>query len=119
MLYYLRKYVYLCIINQSTNKYMQKIRKNQANPKKSQRDYDLIVDGKYNRRAIMQRAYAYIINYPKIYTFKAALRRAWKDAQFKLEEELKYKDYEPAFNPNLKISDLYCTRDMQMGYATR
>ena len=98
---------------------MQKLSKIQANPKKSPRDYRLIVDGKFNRRAIMQRAYAYIINYPKLYTFKQALRMAWSDAQFKKEEEERFKGYKPSFNPNLRVSDLYCSRDMQAGYATR
>lgn len=98
---------------------MQKLSKIQANPKKSPRDYRLIVDGKYNRRAIMQRAYAYIINYPKIYTFKQALKEAWSDARFKKKEEERFKDYKPSFNPNVRMIDLYWSRDMKAGYATR
>lgn len=98
---------------------MQKLSKIQANPKKSPRDYRLIVDGKYNHRAIMQRAYAYIINYPKIYTFKQALKEAWSDARFKKKEEERFKDYEPSFNPNVRMIDLYWSRDMKAGYAIR
>lgn len=52
------------------------------------RDYNLIVDGKYNRRAIMQRAYAYMKRNLSLkwYTFKMALKEAWVDAHLKMDD---------------------------------
>jgi len=46
------------------------------------RDYRLVVDGKYNRRAIMQRAWAYMKKNKafKWYSFAKALKDAWVDA---------------------------------------
>jgi len=43
------------------------------------RDYRLVVDGKYNRRAIMQRAWAYMKKNKafKWYSFAKALKDAW------------------------------------------
>ena len=45
------------------------------------RDYELVKNGKYNRRAIMQRAYVYMRNYN--YSLSSALKTAWCDAHFR------------------------------------
>ena len=52
------------------------------------RDYKLVVDGKYNRRAIMQRAWAYMKQNTsfKWYSFAKALKDAWVDASLKMDE---------------------------------
>lgn len=71
------------------------------------RDYELVKEGKYNMRAIMQRAWAYVKNYGG--TFKSALKSAWADARVKMS------DYhtEVKLNENglpkksLSLSDLY------------
>ena len=60
----------------------------QSNSNKScarKRDYRLVVDGKYNRKAIMQRAWAFMKVY-KGYTLKSALRQAWIDAILAMED---------------------------------
>lgn len=96
---------------------MKSSAKNQSNKRKSNRDYNLIVNGKFNRRAIMQRAYAILHTY-SFYTFERALKQAWQDAKYAMEEELKFKDWQPQFAQR-SMNELYCTRDMQKGYATR
>lgn len=51
---------YFCNTNQSINKYMNNSSHIQSNSNKScarKRDYRLVVDGKYNRKAIMQCRY--------------------------------------------------------------
>lgn len=48
------------------------------------RDYSLIKDGKYNMKAIMQRAWVYVRNYG--YSLKSALRTSWVDARLKMDE---------------------------------
>lgn len=55
---------------------------------KAKRDYELVKEGKYNRRAIMQRAWAYMKqNKPlKWYSFAMALKEAWTDASLKMDE---------------------------------
>lgn len=52
------------------------------------RDYRLVVDGNYNRRAIMQRAWGYMRqnrNF-KWYSLGRALQEAWADANLKMDE---------------------------------
>lgn len=55
---------------------------------RTKRDYNLIVNGNYNRKAIMQRAYAYMCRYSscKWYTFRMALKESWVDAHLKMDE---------------------------------
>lgn len=48
------------------------------------RDYELVKNGKYNRSAIMQRAYVYVRNYK--YSLSSALKTAWCDARLKMDE---------------------------------
>lgn len=48
------------------------------------RDYDLIKNGRYNHRAIIQRAYAYVRNYK--YPLSSGLKIAWCDAHLKMDE---------------------------------
>lgn len=77
---------YICIINQYS-KSMNKKASIQPKTEKSnskKRDYSLIVDGKYNFRAIIQRAWVYVRNYG--YSFKSALKTAWIDAHLKMDE---------------------------------
>lgn len=86
------------------------------------RDYRLVVNGTYNRRAIMQRAWAYMKQNKafKWYSFAKALKDAWVDASLKMGEYKAqtspvYTDYpKPAndfrqalidLNPSLKCYD--------------
>ena len=48
------------------------------------RDYELVKDGKYNMKAIMQRAWVYVRQYG--YSLKSALRTSWVDARLKMDE---------------------------------
>ena len=48
------------------------------------RDYSLIKDGKYNMKAIMQRAWVYVRNYG--YSLKSALRISWADSRLAMDE---------------------------------
>ena len=50
------------------------------------RDYRLVIDGKYNRKAIIQRAWIYVRNYN--YSLNFAMRMSWADAQIKKEKGL-------------------------------
>lgn len=49
------------------------------------RDYRLVVDGTYNRRAIMQRAWAYMRQNRSLkwYSLEHALKESWADASMK------------------------------------
>lgn len=86
---------------------------------RAKRDYNLVVDGKYNRRAIMQRAYVYVRNYK--YSLSSAMKMAWCDAQLKMDE---YKSslvaipYAPKYLP---FGSLYSDPlgNLAMGYVTR
>ena len=52
------------------------------------RDYRLIVDVKYNRKAIMQRAWCIVRNDRRVgvrTSFASALRQAWNDAHVKMD----------------------------------
>lgn len=55
---------------------------------RAKRDYELIKYGKYNRHAIMQRAWAYMKQNKafKWYSFAKALKDAWTDAHLKMDE---------------------------------
>ena len=52
------------------------------------RDYNLVTEGRYNHRAIMQLAYAYSRRNRSLrwYSFGHALRDAWADAKMKMDE---------------------------------
>lgn len=89
---------------------------------KAKRDYNLVVDGKFNRRAIMQRAYVYVRNYK--YTLSGAMKMAWCDAHLKMDEfkaqvEPSYPDYPKA--KKLPFGVLYSNPfgNLAMGYVTR
>lgn len=70
------------------------------------RDYRLVVDGKYNMKAIMQRAWSYVRNYG--YSLKSALRTSWVDASLKMDEYKGSLSAKPLFpKKNLSLSDLY------------
>jgi hypothetical protein len=77
---------------------------------KAKRDYELVKNGKYNRRAIMQRAYVYVCNYN--YSLSGALKMAWCDAHLKMDEfkaqvTPMYQDYpKPANNFRQTLVDL-------------
>lgn len=49
---------------------------------KGKRDWDLIKDGRYNMRAIMQRAYAY--DFQERCGMKVALFLSWRDAKMEM-----------------------------------
>ena len=63
------------------------------------RDYELIRDGKFNMRAIMQRAWAYV-KVDRI-SFKVALKNAWADAKIKMDDAKR----EIRFNMNRRFCD--------------
>lgn len=52
------------------------------------RDYNLVTEGRYNHRAIMQLAFAYSRRNKSLrwYSFRHALREAWADAHLKMDE---------------------------------
>ena len=52
------------------------------------RDYNLVIDGRYNHRAIMQLAFAYSRRNKSLrrFSFAHALREAWADAKMKMDE---------------------------------
>lgn len=88
--------------------------------KRNKRDYQLVVDGCYNRKAIMQRAWVYVRNYK--YSLKLAIKTSWCDAQLKMDEYKRSLSSEPIFpRKNLSLSDLYSNPmgDMAMRYATK
>lgn len=66
------------------------------------RDYNLIKNGSYNMRAIMQRAWAYMKIYKGYYSFKQALRSSWIDAHIKMDE---LNNEEIKMNHNRKLAD--------------
>ena len=78
------------------------------------RDYELVRNGKYNMKAIMQRAWAYVHKYG--YSLKSALRTSWVDARLKMDEyveSLKPKAIEPKQENVLKafFADKYVNYD--------
>ena len=78
------------------------------------RDYSLIKDGKYNMKAIMQRAWVYVRNYG--YSLKSALRISWEDSRLAMDEyveSLKPKAIEPKQGNVLKafFADKYANYD--------
>lgn len=88
---------------------------------RKKRDYRLVVDGKYNRKAIMQRAWAFMKVY-KGYTLKSALRQAWIDAILAMEDYNYSQNIKPRLpKSGLTMKSLYAnpTGDMANGYATR
>lgn len=78
------------------------------------RDYQLIKDGKYNMKAIMQRAWVYMKQNKDLtwYSFTTALKDAWVDAGLKMDEYKAqispvYTDYpKPANNFRQALIDL-------------
>ncbi|MFR2069321.1 MAG: hypothetical protein ACLS4S_03660 [Bacteroides nordii] len=57
------------------------------------RDYRLVIGGKYNMKAIMQRAWVYVRNYN--YSLKSAMRMSWADARDKMkdaEREIRFQE---------------------------
>lgn len=89
------------------------------------RKEDLVKDGKFSRAAIMKRAWAYVkspfcTQYRK--DFKGALHAAWVDAKLVMDELLFEKEREgkPLFpEKGLKMSDLYWSQNMRLGYVCR
>ncbi len=81
------------------------------------RDYRLVINGKYDRRAIMQKAWAYMKQNKafKWYSFAKALKDAWTDASLKMDEYKAqvnpiYTDYpKPANNFRQAFIDLQPT----------
>ena len=89
-------------------------KREKSNSKK--RDYRLIVDGKFNVKAIMQRAWVY------------ALRTSWIDAHLKMDEYFAEQDMHKAAaegtlfpKKNLSLSDFYSDPcgNLAMGYVTK
>lgn len=81
---------------------------------KAKRDYELVKNGKYNMRAIMQRAWAYMKQNKSLkwYSFAMALKAAWADASLKMDEHKaqvkpQHSDYpKPANNFRQALIDL-------------
>lgn len=99
-------------------------KREKSNSKK--RDYRLIVDGKFNVKAIMQRAWVYVRNYG--YSLKSALRTSWIDAHLKMDEYFAEQDTHKAAaegtlfpKKNLSLSDFYSDPcgNLAMGYVTK
>jgi hypothetical protein len=118
-------------INQYS-KSMNKIANIQPKREKSnskKRDYRLIVDGKYNLKAIMQRAYAEMKwNGHYLKTFSNALKEAWIAAhiamdEYKAEQSMRKAAAAGTLFPkkNLSLSDFYSDPcgNLAMGYVTK
>lgn len=107
------------------NKYMKDTSHIQSNSQKScakKRDYRLVIDGKYNMKAIMQRAWALMKVYPTIYTLKSALHESWIDANLAMEDYNYQQNIKPCLpKKGLSLTGLYANPvgDMANGYATR
>lgn len=86
---------------------------------KAKRDYNLVLNGKYNLKAIMQRAWVYVRNYG--YSLKAALKMSWVDAQLKMEEFRNEQTPVSFPKKNLSLSDFYFNPcgNLAMGYVTK
>ena len=98
------------------------IQQNSKKKHSQKRDYRLVVDGKYNMKAIMQRAWAFMNFYKGIYTLKSALRQAWIDAQLAMEDYNYSQNIKPCLpKPGLTMKSLYANPvgDMANGYATK
>lgn len=90
------------------------------------RDYRLVIGGKYNMKAIMQRAWVYVRSYN--YSLKSAMRMSWADAREKMkdaERELRFHEAVKTNtlfpNKNLSVFDIYndpCG-NLSMGYVTK
>lgn len=79
------------------------------------RNYELVKNGKYNMKAIMQRAWVYVRNYG--YSLKSALRTSWVDARLKMDEyvaSLNSRTIEPKQGNVLKafFADKYANYDI-------
>ncbi|WP_300700918.1 hypothetical protein [Bacteroides sp.] len=85
----------------------------------TKRDYNLVVAWKYNRKAIMQRAYVYIRNYK--YSLSSAMKMAWCDAQLKMDEYKSSLVAIPYAPKQLPFGALYSNPcgNLAMGYVTR
>lgn len=90
------------------------------------RDYRLTVDGKFNMKAIMQRAWAYVRNYK--YSLKSALSFSWSDARIAMEDYKREIRFNEAVESgtlfpkkNLSLSDLYANPadNLAMGYTAK
>lgn len=83
----------------------------------------LVVNGTYNRKAIMRKAWAYknspfCTMYRK--NFKAALKAAWTDAKLAMDKYVQEQEERPLFpDKGLRASDLYTCFNLRMGYVTR
>lgn len=98
------------------------IQQNSKEKLSQKRDYRLVVDGKYNMKAIMQRAWAIMKVYPTIYTLKSALRESWIDARLAMEDYNYQQNIKPCLpKKGLSLTGLYANPvgDMAKGYATR
>lgn len=87
------------------------------------RDYRLVVNGKYNRVAIMQRAWVIVRTNKRVgivYTISEAIHQAWNDAKVDMDNyKISQKPYE--INRNLQLSDFYSNSrgNLAMGYCGR
>lgn len=98
------------------------IQQNSKEKLSQKRDYRLVVDGKYNMKAIMQRAWAIMKVYPTIYTLKSALHESWIDANLAMEDYNYSQNIKPCLpKKGLSLTSLYANPvgDMANGYATR
>lgn len=86
------------------------------------RDYRLVVDGKFNMKAIMQRAWVYVRNYG--FSFNSSLHISWADARVALNDYHRELRFNEAVEngtlfpkKNLSLSDLYSNQfgDMANG----
>lgn len=86
------------------------------------RDYRLVVNGKYNRVAIMQRAWAIVRTNKRVgivYTISEAIRQAWNDAKVDMDNyKISQKTYE--IKPHRVLPLGICgTNNYTLGYCGR
>lgn len=84
------------------------------------RDYRLVIEGRFNRVAIMQRAWAIVRIDKRVglkTSFASALKKAWNDARVKMDEyRISQKPWE--FNTSRQITDLYFSSRSSLATGT-
>lgn len=85
------------------------------------RDYRLVVNGKYNRVAIMQRAWAIVRTNKRVgivYTISEAIHQAWNDAKVDMDN-YKISQKSDEIKPHRVLLGICGTNNYTLGYCGR
>lgn len=81
---------------------------------------ELVNNGKYDRAAIMKRAWGYVKAGMYHKDFAKALKGAWRSARYEMQQYEEMASYKPSFpKKDLRMTDLYWSSNMINGFATR